>query len=136
MNEYDIVLIKWQGIKTIGYGYACHVNPCERIRPPLTVAQATTLLKNQVKSFENCVNQNVKYDNLNAAQFSALVSFSFNLGCGSLQRSTLLIKLNKNDVTGAAAEFAKWNKAGGKVLPGLTRRRAAERTLFCSNKAC
>lgn len=73
---------------------------------------------------------------MNAAQFSALVSFTFNLGCGNLKSSTLLKKLNRNDVTGAAAEFAKWNKNGGKVIPALTKRRAAERQLFCSNKAC
>lgn len=120
----------------IGYGYGCSENPCDKIRPPITVAQATNLLKTQIKLLENCVCQNVKYADLNAAQFSALVSLTFNLGCSSLTRSVLLTKLNRNDVIGAAAEFAKWNKQGGKVIPALTKRRAAERALFCSNKVC
>lgn len=66
------------------------------------------------------------------AQFDALVSFSFNLGLGSLQSSTLRMKYNRGDTAGTADEFLKWNKAGGKVLKGLTRRREAERSLFLS----
>jgi GH24 family phage-related lysozyme (muramidase) len=66
------------------------------------------------------------------AQFDALVSFSFNLGLGSLQSSTLRMKYNRGDIAGTADEFLKWNKAGGKVLKGLTRRREAERLLFLS----
>ena len=61
-------------------------------------------------------------------EFDALASFTFNLGEGNLAASALLRKLN----SGAAAEFARWNKAGGKVLSGLTRRRAQERALFTS----
>ena len=67
---------------------------------------------------------------LNPNQFGALTSFTYNLGAGNLRSSTLLRKLNAGDYAGAAAEFARWNKAGGKVLKGLTRRRAAERALF------
>jgi lysozyme len=66
------------------------------------------------------------------AQFDALVSFSFNLGLGSLQSSTLRMKYNRGDTAGTADEFLKWNKAGGKALKGLTRRREAERLLFLS----
>ena len=65
-------------------------------------------------------------------QFAALVSFAFNCGAGALKRSTLLKTLHAGDVSGAAEEFGKWDKSGGKVLPGLTRRRAAERALFLS----
>lgn len=67
---------------------------------------------------------------LNENQFSALVSFTFNLGAGNLRSSTLLKKLNAGDYAGAAAQFSRWNKAGGKALAGLTRRRKAERALF------
>jgi lysozyme len=67
---------------------------------------------------------------LNDNQYAAIVSFAFNLGVGNLKQSTLLKKLNAGDFAGAANEFAKWNKAGGKVLAGLTRRRAAEAELF------
>jgi GH24 family phage-related lysozyme (muramidase) len=65
-------------------------------------------------------------------QFDALVSFAYNVGVGNLQSSTLLKKHKAGDYKGAAAEFAKWNKAAGKVLPGLTKRRAAEAALYAS----
>ena len=63
-------------------------------------------------------------------QFDALVAFAFNCGLGSLQASTLRRLYNAGDVAGAAAEFLKWNKGGGRILPGLTRRRLAEQKLF------
>lgn len=63
-------------------------------------------------------------------QFDAMTSFSYNVGIGNLQSSTLLKKHKAGDYAGAAAEFAKWNKAAGKVLPGLVRRRAAEAALY------
>jgi len=63
-------------------------------------------------------------------QFDAMVSFAYNLGPGNLSSSTLLKKHKAGDFKGAVAEFAKWNKAAGKVLPGLTRRRAAEAALY------
>ena len=61
-----------------------------------------------------------------------LVSFAFNLGVGNLKKSTLLKKFNAGDIQGAALQFKSWNKAGGKVLTGLTRRREAEMKLFLS----
>jgi lysozyme len=66
------------------------------------------------------------------SQFDAMVSFAFNLGLGNLQSSTLRMKYNRGEIEAAADEFLKWNKAGGKVLAGLTRRRSAERALFLS----
>lgn len=63
-------------------------------------------------------------------QFDALVSFSYNCGWGALGRSTLLRRLNAGDYDGASREFRRWNKAGGKVWPGLVRRRAAEAAMF------
>lgn len=65
-------------------------------------------------------------------QFDALVAFAFNCGLGALQSSTLRSRYNAGDIEGAAAEFPKWNKGGGRVLPGLTRRRLAEQALFLS----
>lgn len=65
-------------------------------------------------------------------EFSALVSFAYNVGVGALAKSTLLRKFNAGDIEGAANEFLRWNKAAGKVLAGLTRRREAERDLFLS----
>lgn len=83
------------GIKTIGYGHACHANSCgPEIKPPLTEAQATELLITDLqRSYEPCVEKAVTVP-LNDNQFSALVSFVFNLGCGAFKSSTLLRRLN------------------------------------------
>jgi lysozyme len=66
------------------------------------------------------------------SQFDAMVSFAYNVGAGNLSASTLLKKHKAGDYKGAAAEFARWNKAAGRVLPGLTRRRTAEAALYAS----
>lgn len=114
------------GILTIGYGSTgSHVRPGMVI----TKEQAEELLKQDVSRFEGGVNDVVKVP-LTQNQFDALVSFSFNLGLGNLKSSTLLRKLNASDYYGAANEFLRWNKAGGKVLNGLTRRRQAEKDMF------
>lgn len=63
-------------------------------------------------------------------QFDALCSLAYNLGAGNVGKSTLLRKLNAGDVSGASAEFPKWNRANGQIMRGLTRRRYAERALF------
>jgi lysozyme len=67
---------------------------------------------------------------LTGNQFAALVSLAFNIGAGALRRSTLRQKLNAGDYSGAAREFLRWDKGGGRVLKGLSRRRYAEMTLF------
>lgn len=67
---------------------------------------------------------------LNPNQFGALVSFAFNLGLGNLGKSTLLKKVNAGHFSDVPHEFKKWDKANGKVMAGLTRRRAAEAKLF------
>jgi lysozyme len=64
--------------------------------------------------------------------FDALVSFAFNVGLGNLQRSGLRMKTNRGEYEAAADEFLKWTKAGGKVLPGLVKRRHDERALYLS----
>lgn len=113
-------------VLTIGYGSTgSHVKPGMKI----TQTEAEALLKKDLIRFENGVNELVNVP-LNQFQFDSLVSFSFNLGLGNLKSSTLLKKLNNKDYAGAALEFPKWNKAGGKVLNGLTRRREAEKSLF------
>lgn len=116
------------GVLTIGWGSTgSHVKPGMSI----TKEQAEELLKQDVSRFEKGVNDLVKVP-LIQNQFDALVSFSFNLGLGNLKSSTLLRKLNASDYSGAASEFLRWNRAGNKVLAGLTRRRIAERDLFLS----
>ena len=81
------------------------------------------------KDFGNNINKVVKVP-LNQNQFDALVSFAYNVGNGNFNSSTLLRKLNSSDYEGAANEFKKWNRSGGKILAGLARRRKAEKELF------
>ncbi|EGQ5301955.1 lysozyme [Enterobacter hormaechei] len=118
------------GVWTIGYGWTQPVDG-KPIRAGMTIKQETAerLLKTGLVSYEIDVSRLVKVS-LTQGQFDALVSFTYNLGARSLSTSTLLRKLNAGDYAGAADEFLRWNKAGGKVLNGLTRRREAERDLF------
>lgn len=120
------------GVWTIGYGWTQPVDG-KPIRAGMTIKQETAerLLKTGLVSYESDVSRLVKVG-LTQGQFDALVSFTYNLGGRSLSTSTLLRKLNAGDYAGAANEFLRWNKAGGKVLNGLTRRREAERALFLS----
>lgn len=94
-----------------------------------TKTEGMDILRRDLGQYEAAVSKAVKVP-LNPNQFGALTSFTYNLGASNLNKSTLLKKLNASDFKGAAAEFGKWNKAGGKVLAGLTRRREAERQLF------
>jgi lysozyme len=91
------------------------------------------ILRSDLQRFENGVLRLCPRAADSQAQFDALVSFSFNVGLGNLQSSTLRMKYNRGDFQGAADEFLKWNKGGGNILPGLTRRRISERTLFLSS---
>lgn len=120
------------GVWTIGYGWTQPVDG-KPIRAGMTIKQETAerLLKTGLVSYESDVSRLVKVG-LTQGQFDALVSFTYNLGARSLSTSTLLRKLNAGDYAGAADDFLRWNKAGGKVLNGLTRRREAERALFLS----
>lgn len=120
------------GVWTIGYGWTQPVDG-KPIRAGMTIKQETAerLLKTGLVSYESDVSRLVKVG-LTQGQFDALVSFTYNLGARSLSTSTLLRKLNAGDYAGAADEFLRWNKAGGKVLNGLTRRREAELALFLS----
>jgi lysozyme len=129
------------GIWTIGWGHAIAVGgrylrgrenrkAARDLYPGgLTLEQAEQLLRGDV--LDTCRDVEALVETpLTDNQFGALVSFTFNLGRGNLAKSTLLRKLNDGDYDGAAIEFNKWNKAGGKVLAGLVARRAAEAELF------
>lgn len=120
------------GVWTIGYGWTQPVDG-KPIRAGMTIKQETAerLLKTGLVRYESDVSRLVKVG-MTQGQFDALVSFTYNLGARSLSTSTLLRKLNTGDYAGAADEFLRWNKAGGKALNGLTRRREAERALFLS----
>ena len=97
-----------------------------------TDAEVDNLLTKDLRRFERGVATLCPSVVGRQSRFDALVSFAFNCGLGRLQRSTLRMKLNRGDVEGAADEFMKYSKAGGKVLPGLLKRRKDERALFLS----
>lgn len=118
------------GVWTIGWGTTKGVTPGMKI----TKEKAEELLRADLVKFEAAVEKNVKVT-INQNMFDSLVSFTYNLGEGNLKSSTLLKKLNSEDYYGASQEFQRWNKAGGKVLNGLIRRREAERDLFNSYPA-
>jgi len=113
---------KW----TIGYG---HTGKDVTAGMTITQAEAERILIDDLSYFEFVVSHNVKAP-LTDNQFAALVSLVFNIGDGNFVKSTLLKKLNIGDYTGAAAEFPKWNRGGGKILAGLVKRRNDERKLF------
>jgi GH24 family phage-related lysozyme (muramidase) len=113
------------GIWTIGYGTTSGVSPGMRI----TEAQAESLLQRDLVRFERAVSDLITVS-LNDDQYSALVSFTYNVGEGALASSTLRRLLNQRDYQGAADQLLRWNRGDGAELPGLTRRRRAERALF------
>lgn len=111
---------------TIGWGTT------RGVKPGMTITQeeADLLLAEDVSSFAQAVNRLVTVP-LNQNQFDALVSFAYNVGSSNLGNSTLLRLLNEGNYEGAAGQFGRWVKGGsGETLPGLVRRRAAERALF------
>lgn len=118
------------GIWTIGYGYTGikHNDGTVKKGQRITKQKAEDLLAFDLNTkYGPAVNRLVKVPLLQR-EFDALISFHFNTG--ALGESTLLKKLNAGDREGAANEFLRWDKAGGKVLRGLTRRRKAERAMF------
>ena len=95
----------------------------------LTVAEVDDILAKDLERFERGV-ERLCPTGLTQPRFDALVSFSFNVGLGNLQRSTLRMRHNRGDYTGAAEAFMMWTKAGGKDLPGLVKRRRDERAVY------
>lgn len=115
------------GVWTIGYGHTAGV----RRGDVIDGQRAEYLLAEDLKKFEDVVNR--ECHGINQNQFDALVSFTFNVGTGNFQKSTLLkcVKANPQNVN-IRYEFSRWNKANGMVLAGLIRRRKAEADLYFS----
>lgn len=111
------------GVLTIGYG---HTGPGVKEGMTITQKQADETFESDLLEFTSNVRRLLPCG-LKQCQFDALISFAYNCGSGNLGKSTLLkkVKANPDDPT-IRTEFMKWNKAGGKVLAGLTKRRAAE----------
>lgn len=111
---------------TIGYGHTGGV-PADMT---ITQEEADAFLRSDLEKFERCVS--LSAPGVNQRQFDACVCLAFNIGCSAFGKSTLARKIAQGDMSGAADEFLRWNKAGGRVMAGLTRRREAERAMFLS----
>ena len=120
---------------TIGVGHTSAAGtPNVRRGMTITAKEADDILSRDLSIFEKGVNDAVTVP-LNQNEFDALVSLAFNIGVGAFRKSTLLKELNKGNRFGAANQFLRWNKAAGKVMKGLTKRREAERAQFLSKKS-
>ena len=112
-------------VLTIGYGVTKGVTEDMEI----SQEEAESLLQEEMHEYEGYINDMVKVP-LEQHQFDSMVSWVFNLGSGNLSSSTLLKKLNNSEYDEVPEQIKRWNKAGGKVLEGLVRRREAEALLF------
>lgn len=119
------------GYPTIGYGHVVLAHEQDQFATGITQAEATELLRKDVRIAERAVLRLISVP-LTDGQFDALVSFTFNLGAGALQRSTLRRKVNRGEHEGVPTELMKWVWAAGKRLPGLVRRRQAEGVAYAS----
>ena len=142
MNKGISLIKKYEGCKlkaylcpakipTIGWGNTMYENGAKvKLGDEITQQRADELLLHVVGYFEKEI-QKLVTCKLSDNQFGALTSFAYNLGIGNLRVSTLLKKVNANPIDPTIKdEFLKWNKAGGKVLAGLTKRRQEEATLY------
>jgi lysozyme len=139
----DALLKKYEGCKlkayrcpanvcTIGYGHTSAAGAPEvKDGMSITQEQADIILKADLVRYENAVSEMVQQP-LTQHQFDVLVDFAYNAGIGALKSSTLLKKVNAGDFDAVPAELMKWTKGGGKVLPGLVRRRQAESAWWSS----
>lgn len=119
-----------KGTLTVGYGFTKHDIPNLNENFVMDKPAAEKMLPDLISNkYGSVVTNSVKVP-LSDQQYSALASLAYNIGPTAFKNSTLVKKLNSGDVEGATAEFARWNKAGGKQVEGLTRRRAAEQALF------
>ena len=115
---------------TIGVGHTSAAGPPKVVKGmTITAQECDEILSRDLAVFEAAVLKAVTVP-LNQNQFDALVSLCFNIGAGNFGKSTLLKRLNAGEYRSAAEQFSVWNKAAGKVMPGLVKRRADEKALF------
>ena len=118
------------GVWTIGFGTTVYPNGMKvKKGDTCTEAQAKAYMAHDLKKFETAVNNAVTVP-LSQNQFDALVSLAYNIGTNAFSKSTLMQKLNANDIRGAADQFDVWVNAGGKRMQGLVNRRSKEKQLF------
>lgn len=120
------------GVWTIGFGHTSGAG-APLVKPEMVIDRnrAAIILAKDVALFAEGV-ANLVTAELNDNQFSALVSFAYNVGLGNFRKSSVLKAVNASDLTAVPRRLALWSKAGGRVLPGLVTRRAAEAALFAT----
>lgn len=118
------------GVWTIGYGHTAMAGPPE-VKPGLKIdrAQAADILRRDLEMFAEGVRKLLARP-IGERQFSALVSFTYNVGLGNFRKSSVLAAVNAGALDAVPRRLQLWVKAGGRVLPGLVKRRAAEAALF------
>lgn len=112
------------GIPTIGYGETKGVKMGDTTTPKKAMEQLKLSAAEHGQGMARCITVPISQN-----EYDAYLSFTYNVGVGAFCRSTLVKKLNAKDYTGACNELLRWDKAGGRVLPGLTKRRKEERAL-------
>lgn len=134
-------IVQWEGysstayvpvpgdVPTIGFGTTSGVKPGDTITPQAALARALT----DASKFEGALRECVKVP-LTQGEYDAFVSLAYNIGPSAFCGSTLVRLLNSGDYAGACAQISRWNKQAGRVLPGLTKRREAERAK-CEGRA-
>lgn len=123
------------GVLTIGYGHTSAAGaPTVKRGMKITAEEATAILRGDLKKYEAAVDRAIKVP-MTPNQRGALVSLCYNIGPGAFSRSTAVRRMNVGDSRGAAEALTWFNKAGGRVLRGLVRRREAERALFMKDSA-
>lgn len=142
INERGLELIKrFEGCKLRAYqdvvgvwtiGWGCTGDDIEE-GLEISQEEADEMLEEDLIHFEDAITDLLEGTPVNENQFAALVCFAYNCGLENLKSSTLLKKVNAKNWKGAAAEFLKWDHAGGLVFAGLTRRRQAESALFLTS---
>lgn len=120
------------GVPTIGWGMTYYPDGRKvQMGDQITQAQADEMADTIMRrDFAGPVDASLGDSPTTPAQFGAMVALAYNVGVGNFRKSSVLRRHLAGDHAGAAAAFAMWNKAGGRVLPGLTRRRAAEAALY------
>jgi lysozyme len=121
------------GVATVGFGSTFYPDGRRvKLGDKITIQEAESILLHDIKRFEKEVRNSVKIEITNN-QLSALISFVYNVGASAFRKSTLLRKVNANPTDiNIHNEFMRWTRAGGKVLPGLVKRRAEESRLYFS----
>ena len=124
------------GVWTIGFGHTSHAgDPVVRPGMKISDIEADGILSRDLRVFEVGLTAALRgVQNVQQREFDALGSLAFNIGLGALRSSSLLAAYRRGDKATAARKFMDWNRAGGRVLPGLTARRAKERAWFVDGR--